>query len=161
MLCFCSGSLLEGAISGTFQRHFSVTAVGKNADPTNQPSVSGQPVMLILWCRARILASRIYHRHERVSLPAARKRSSQTKNDNRSEATRHFAFCLSPFAFRLSHFAFRLSVALRAGEPPARVPHAETVHRTVSPPLLRFLILWLSPAAAGDQRRCLWKLPAF
>ena len=46
------------------------------------------------------------------------------------------------------------------GEPPARVPHTETVHRTVSSPLLRFF--WrkgISPCAQGNQRRCLWKLP--
>ena len=39
--------------------------------------------------------------------------------------------------YRSFFYACRCALA-RAGEPPARVPHAETVHRTVSPPLLRF-----------------------
>ena len=30
---------------------------------------------------------------------------------------------------------------LRTGEPPARVPHAKTVHRTVLAPLLRFALV--------------------
>ena len=51
--------------------------------------------------------------------------------------------------------------ARRTGEPPARVPHAATVHRTVAAPFLRFLILRVSPAAAGDQRLRLWNPQAF
>ncbi|MDD6062023.1 MAG: transposase [Oscillospiraceae bacterium] len=33
-----------------------------------------------------------------------------------------------------------LGFVLRTGDPPARVPHAKTVHRTVLAPLLRFLL---------------------
>ena len=39
-----------------------------------------------------------------------------------------------------ANFLLEFGVPGGTGEPPARVPHGKTVRRTVSPPLLRFLV---------------------
>ena len=42
-----------------------------------------------------------------------------------------------------------MGFVLRTGEPPARVPHAKTVHRTVLAPLLRFFVVRAIPHRLG------------
>ncbi len=101
--------------------------------------------------------------------------SRERQERSRSRATRlmrwsrFFNYCvsivksLSPAASKGKGFFVHdgEDSVLRTGEPPARVPRAETVHRTVSAPLLRLCRFRISPTAVGDQRRCLWISQAF
>ena len=132
---------------------FAFTTDGKNAVPTNQPSVSVRPVMLMLWYRARILASRGKNITSGCKKTVKSDKKQQSERSDPPFRLSHSAFRLksqTAIRYRLSAIGYRLVIVLRTGEPPARVPHAETVHRTVSPPLLRF---WNSQGFADCGQR--------